>query len=221
MTDLFHRPMGQKNGIGFPFCIQGRANTHFDSSSASRSLSVANPHGNERNGRSQLCLEFQNHPEEPTFPRPDSVSNVCSLRKDDDFLPRPQQRDENLERIQGSNRLLSVHRETAEEGQELSNQRVSEEFFLSDKVKQGLEGKADDRNIGPVLMLGEYDHRSVLRQGCPLLGLDPVKKGKDPLCDSSRRCVDKGISFHSYQRMSNFKIQKTNEVPMSNSKSEH
>jgi hypothetical protein len=54
MTDLFHRAMGQGDGIGFPLCKERSANAYLDPPSASRSLAVADPHGNERNGISQL-----------------------------------------------------------------------------------------------------------------------------------------------------------------------
>jgi hypothetical protein len=71
--------------------------------------------------------------------------------------------------------LLPVHREAAEKEERTSNQWVFEEFLLGHKVKQGLEGETDDRDVGPVLMLGKNDHRSMIREDRSLLSLDPVK----------------------------------------------
>jgi len=94
--------------------------------------------------------------------------------------------------------LLPVHRETAQKGEGISNQWVFEEFLLGHKVKQWLEGKADDRDVGPVLMLGKNDHRSMIRKRRSLLSLDPVKNGKKQSGSTFGYRIDDGVSsLHS------------------------
>jgi hypothetical protein len=87
-----------------------------------------------------------------------------------------------------------------------------EEFLLGHKVKQWLEGETDDRDVGPVLMLGKNNHRSMIRKRRSLLSLDPVKKGKKTLSHLFSCDVDKGIPFHCYKPTLNFKIQMPNEI---------
>jgi hypothetical protein len=104
--------------------------------------------------------------------------------------------------------LSSIHREAAQKEEVVSNQRVFEEFLLGHKVEEWLEGKADDRDIGPVLMLGENDHRSMIRKRCFPLCLDPIKNGEDTLGHLFGCGVDKGIPFHCYKPLSKAKCKK-------------
>jgi len=57
----------------------------------------------------------------------------------------------------------------------MSNQRIFEEFFLCHKVKERLEGEANDGNISPILMLWENDSGSMVRKSFPLIGIDLIK----------------------------------------------
>jgi len=94
--------------------------------------------------------------------------------------------------------LLPVHREAADKGEVFSNQRILEEFLLGHKVKQRLEGETDDRDIGPVLMLGKNDHRSMIRKRRSLLSLDPIKNGKKQSGGTfGYRIDDRVSSLHS------------------------
>jgi hypothetical protein len=96
--------------------------------------------------------------------------------------------------------LFPIHRETAHKGKVIPNQWVFEEFLLGHKVKQWLEDEADDRDIGPVLVLGKNDHRSVIRKRHSPLRLDPVKNGKSQLGDAFGHRIDDGIpSCHSFR----------------------
>jgi hypothetical protein len=71
-----------------------------------------------------------------------------------------------------------------------------EEFLLGHKVKQWLEGQADDRYIGPVLMFGEDDHWPLIRKRCLCLYLDPIKKGEHHSDNPFGHEIDDGIPFY-------------------------
>ena len=73
--------------------------------------------------------------------------------------------------------MFPIHRKASRKGEIISNQGIFEEFLLGHKVKQWLEGQADDRDIGPVLMFGEDDHWPLIRKRCLCFYLDPIKKG--------------------------------------------
>jgi hypothetical protein len=114
--------------------------------------------------------------------------------------------------------LFPIHREASRKGEIISNQGIFEEFLLGHKVKQWLEGQADDRDIGPVLMFGEDDHWPLIRKRCLCLYLDPIKKGEDALSHLSSCDVNKGIPLHCNKPMSNFKIQISNQCQRPNVK---
>jgi hypothetical protein len=101
--------------------------------------------------------------------------------------------------------LPPIHREAAQKEEVVSNQRVFEKFLLGHKVEEWLEGKADDRDIGPVLMLGENDHRSMIRKHCFPICLDPIDNGEDTSGDLFGCGVDKGVPSHRYKPMPNAK----------------
>jgi hypothetical protein len=112
--------------------------------------------------------------------------------------------------------LFPIHRKASQKGEVISNQGIFEEFLLGHKVKQWIEGKADDRYIGPVLMFGENDHRSIIGEvGFPL-GLDPIKNREDPSGNPSGRRIDKQIPSHHHKPMSKFKIQISNQCQRPN-----
>jgi hypothetical protein len=46
----------------------------------------------------------------------------------------------------------------------MTNERIPEEFSLGHKIEQRPEGKADDGDIRPVLMLGQNDRGAVTRK---------------------------------------------------------
>jgi hypothetical protein len=94
--------------------------------------------------------------------------------------------------------LLPIHREAAQKGEVVSNHRVFEELLLGHKVKEWFEGKTDDRDIRPVLVFGENNHRSMIRKRGFLLCFDPIKNGEGPLGDLFGRDIDKGIPFHCH-----------------------
>jgi hypothetical protein len=92
--------------------------------------------------------------------------------------------------------LSPIHREAAQKEEIVSNQWVFEEFLLGHKVEEWLEGKTDDWDIGPVLMLGENDHRPVIRKRRFPLCLDLIKNGESALGDLFGCGVDKGVPSH-------------------------
>ena len=96
----------------------------------------------------------------------------------------------------------------------VSNQGVFEEFLLGHKVEEWFEGKTDDRDIGPVLMFRENNHRSTIRKRCFLLRLDPIKNGEDQLGQPFGCRIDEGIPSHHHKPMSNFKIPAFAEAPV-------
>jgi len=89
----------------------------------------------------------------------------------------------------------------------MPNQRIFEEFFLGHKVKQGLEGEADDGNISPVLMLGKNDSGPRIRKSLSPIGLDLIKNGENQSGNPSGQEVDERVSSHPLKSMSNVKLQ--------------
>jgi hypothetical protein len=93
---------------------------------------------------------------------------------------------------------LTIHRDASQEGKVISNQWIFKKFLLGHKVKQWSDDKADHRNIGPVLVLGENDHRPLIGKGLLFLSLNPIKDGKNDMGNPSGHGVDKGISSHPH-----------------------
>jgi hypothetical protein len=73
----------------------------------------------------------------------------------------------------------------------MPNERISEELPLGHKVEQRTERKADDRDIHPILMLGENDRWSVIRKSFLPLDLNVIKDGEDHLGRSFGDRIDK------------------------------
>jgi hypothetical protein len=94
--------------------------------------------------------------------------------------------------------LLSVHRDATQEEKVISNKRIFEEFSLSHKIKQRVKGKAHHGDIGPVLMLGQDDHRPVIRNNTFPFCLNPIKKGENQLGNPFGHAVDEGIPVHLF-----------------------
>jgi hypothetical protein len=71
-----------------------------------------------------------------------------------------------------------------------------EELFLGHKVKERGENNAEDRDIGPILVLGENDHRPIARKDPLAFDLNSVKNGKNDFRNLFSQGVDKRISVH-------------------------
>ena len=56
--------------------------------------------------------------------------------------------------------MLTIQRDTSQERKVMSDQGISKKFFLRHKVEQRFKGKADNGNIGPVLMLRENNQQA-------------------------------------------------------------
>jgi hypothetical protein len=78
----------------------------------------------------------------------------------------------------------------------MPNQRIFKEFFLGHKVKQGLEGEADDGNISPVLVFWQDNSRPVIRKGPHAVRFNPIKQRKNQTGNSSGDRIDETVSFH-------------------------
>ncbi len=91
---------------------------------------------------------------------------------------------------------MTIHRDASQEGKVISNQWIFKKFPLSHKVKHRSDDKANHRNIGPVLMLGENDHRPLIEKNLLFLSLNPIKETKNDAGNPSGHRVDKRISSH-------------------------
>jgi len=78
----------------------------------------------------------------------------------------------------------------------MSNERILEEFPLGHKIEEWSKGKTDDRDIRPILMLGENDRRPAIGKRLHLLDLKVIKDREDHLGCPLGYGVDKIISFH-------------------------
>lgn len=91
---------------------------------------------------------------------------------------------------------MPIYRDSAQEGEIISNERIVEEFLLGHKIKERVKGKADHGNICPVLVLRKNDHRPMIRKSPLRLGLNPVKNGENPLSNLSGHGIDERVSSH-------------------------
>jgi len=103
---------------------------------------------------------------------------------------------------------LTINRNASQEGKVISNQWIFKKFPLRHKVKQWSDNKANHRNVGPILVLGENDHRPLIRKNLLFLSLNPIKDGKDDMGNPSGHGVDNGISSH--EPLINAKVQNPN-----------
>ena len=71
---------------------------------------------------------------------------------------------------------MTIHRDASQEEEVISDQGIFEELFFGHKVKEWCKGNADDGDIGPVLVLGENDHRPLIRKDLLPLGPNEIKK---------------------------------------------
>jgi hypothetical protein len=85
---------------------------------------------------------------------------------------------------------LPVHRNGAPEEKITSEERIFEEFFLGNKVKEGLEGQAHQGNIGPVLVFGKNNHGSVAKKSALRFDFNPIEHGQYPPGHLSGNTVD-------------------------------
>jgi hypothetical protein len=110
---------------------------------------------------------------------------------------------------------LTIHRDASQEEEVISDQGIFEKLFFGHKVKEWCKGNADDGDIGPVLVLGENDHGSLIGKDFLPLRFDAIKNGKNQLGNPFSYGIDNRVSFHNYKSMSNFKIQMPNECQSS------
>jgi len=79
------------------------------------------------------------------------------------------------DRIQRSDGLLSIDRESPQEPEVSSNPRITEEFIFCHKIEREIKGQGNEWNICPVLMFGKNDERPRDGQRCFFFGLDSIK----------------------------------------------
>jgi len=101
-----------------------------------------------------------------------------------------------LKRIQRSDGLFPIDRDATQKGEVTSNQGVFKKLSLGHKIKQGLEGEADDGDIRPVLVFRKDDRRAMIRETFSPLGLHPIENGENESGNPFGCEVDEGTSSH-------------------------
>jgi hypothetical protein len=96
---------------------------------------------------------------------------------------------------------LPVHRNSANEGKITPEDGIFEKFLLSNKVKKGLEGQANEGNIGPVLVFGKYNHGSVVKKSALRFDLNPIEDGQDQTGNLPGNVVDERAPSHRSFRL--------------------
>ena len=98
----------------------------------------------------------------------------------------------------------------------MSNERILKEFPLSHKIEEWSEGKTDDRDIRPILMLGEDDRRPAIGKRLHPLDLKVIEDREDAVGNFPGNLVDYATPSHpeprivkcqnrKFKSMSNFK----------------
>jgi hypothetical protein len=95
--------------------------------------------------------------------------------------------------------LLTIHRDASQEEEVISDQGIFEELPLGHKVKEWCKGNTDDGDIGPVLVLGENDHRPLIGKNFLPLSFDAIKNGKNQLGNPFSHGIDNRASSHNYK----------------------
>jgi hypothetical protein len=75
--------------------------------------------------------------------------------------------------------LSPIHGDATQKRKVISDQGIVEELFLGHKVKKRFERKADNGNIGPVLMFGKDDDRPMISKSLLPLDFNPIKNGQN------------------------------------------
>jgi hypothetical protein len=116
--------------------------------------------------------------------------------------------------------MFPINREATQKRKIISNQGIFEELPLCHKVKQWFESKADDGDIGPVLVFRKNDGGPVFRKCLPPLGLNPIKNGENQVGHPFGHGIDDGISFQhrcpNQCQSSKLKCRIKSKSPMSN-----
>jgi hypothetical protein len=92
--------------------------------------------------------------------------------------------------------LFPIDRDATQKGEVTSNQGIFKKLSLRHKIKQGLEGEADDGDIRPVLVFRKDDGRAMIREYFSPLGLHPIENGENESGHLFGDGIDEGASSH-------------------------